>query len=110
MNFEVRKSQYSTLGGEKESRYTFIVDGEEKIRISFSEAGIENIGLSAYDELLAGDWINAIEGRYWLLPQAEKEFIDFLSQHEEQINESIAKQNIARLERELKGWQAYLLD
>ena len=110
MNFEVRKSKYITLGGSKGSKYTFIADGEEKIQVSFSEAEIEEIGLSAYMELLAGDWINAIEAKYWFLPPAEKDFIAFLNQHEEQINESIAKLHIARLERELKGWQAYLLD
>lgn len=110
MDIEIRQKTYSVLSGDGGKIFTFFVDGEEKYSESFSNSDIYDLNITSADEMLAGDWEMAIEARYLFLPYKTKEFIRFLNENEEKFNDSIAKKNISRLEREMKSWKTYLIE
>lgn len=109
MDFYIKVIRYLTLGGEKGKKFIFVVNDEEKFEESFSNKEIDELNIDNPHQMLAGDWVNAINSKNWFLSKEDKAFLAFLDENEEKINDAIARANISKLQCELKSWERYLL-
>ena len=110
MKFGVRCIGYTTLGGEKWRKYLFLINDVEKFSLSLTEKEVEELNTSEYLDLVASDWAYIIEQHSWIPSSETREFLRFLEENEEKINNHIAKWHIEQLKREIKNWEGYLVE